>query len=84
MSVIYLTRKTCKLSKDAGRLVVRDNDEIKVSIPAINVTGVVVTSDAQISTQVIRVLLAQGSYIIYTDWRKAYLWEISQNHGIWK
>ena len=81
MSVIYLTRKTCKLSKDAGRLVVRDNDEIKVSIPAINVTGVVVTSDAQISTQVIRVLLAQGSYIIYTDWRGNFTGLATANRG---
>ncbi|WP_027406668.1 CRISPR-associated endonuclease Cas1 [Anaerovibrio sp. RM50] len=69
MSVIYLTRRTCKLSKDIGRLVVRDNNEIKVSVPAINVSGVVVSSDAQISTQVIRMLLAQGSYIVYTDWQ---------------
>ena len=69
MSVIYLTRRTCKLSKDSGRLVVRDNNEIKVSVPAINVTGVVVSSDAQISTQVVRMLLAQGSYIVYTDWQ---------------
>lgn len=81
MSVIYLTKKTCKLSKNAGRLVVRDNDEIKVSVPAASVTGVVVTSDAQISTQVVRMLLAQGSYIIYTDWRGIFAGLVTANRG---
>ncbi len=84
MSVIYLTRKTCKLSKNGGRLVVRDNDEIKASVPAINVTGVVVTSDAQISTQVVRMLLAQGSYIIYTDWRGNFTGLATANRGSFK
>ena len=81
MSVIYLTKKTCKLSKNAGRIVVSDNDEIKVSLPAINVTGVVVTSDAQISTQVVRMLLDQGSYIIYTDWRGNFTGLATANRG---
>lgn len=81
MSVIYLTRRTCKLSKDSGRLVVRDNDEIKVSVPAINVTGVVVSSDAQISTQVVRMLLAQGSYIVYTDWEGHFSGVTMANRG---
>lgn len=81
MSVIYLTRRTCKLSKDSGRLVVRDNNEIKVSVPAINVTGVVVSSDAQISTQAIRMLLAQGSYIVYTDWQGRFAGLTMANRG---
>lgn len=81
MSVIYLTKKTSKLSKNGGRLVVRDNDEVMVSLPAINVTNVVVSSEAQISTQAIRLLLAQGSHIVYTDWQGNFIGMTTAERG---
>ena len=67
MCVVYLLQDGSKAKKQGGRLVVENRDGAAGSVPLQCVTGVVVGSAAQLSTQAVFALLEQGVALSYID-----------------
>ena len=72
MSVVYMTKDAGSIHQEGGRLIIKENGTFLAGMPIKNVEGIVVTSNASISSKVIHSLLKQGSYIVFTDWQGRY------------
>ena len=72
MSVVYMTRDTGSIPQEGNRLIIKENGTFLTGMPIKNAEGIVVTSNASISSKVIHTMLKQGSYIVFTDWQGRY------------
>ncbi len=72
MSVVYMTKDTGSIHQEGNRLIIKENGTFLTGMPIKNADGIVVTSNASISSKVIHTMLKQGSYIVFTDWQGRY------------
>ena len=67
-----MTKDTGSIHQEGNRLIIKENGTFLTGMPIKNAEGIVVTSNASISSKVIHTMLKQGSYIVFTDWQGRY------------